>query len=176
MIDHIVFDVDGTLTNGGITVSNNGIESKQFQAKDGLLIRMLPKLGFTTIMLTGRKSELTTTRAKDLDISAVFQGVSDKAAVLKSYLSEHALDGSRFAYIGDDLNDYAAMCMCAFTACPADATKEIRALCDYVSPMNAGQGAARDICEHILHDQGRYADMLGLFGIHKSTEESREEK
>jgi len=48
-ITHIVFDVDGTLTDGSITISSNGVESKDFQAKDGILIRELPKLGFTTM-------------------------------------------------------------------------------------------------------------------------------
>ncbi|MCL1797144.1 MAG: HAD hydrolase family protein [Eggerthellaceae bacterium] len=164
MIDHIIFDVDGTLTDGGITISSNGVESKQFQAKDGLLVRVLPKLGFTTMILTGRNSELTAIRAKDLAISVVFQGVNNKIEVLEQYFLEHGLTGANFAYIGDDLNDYEAMQMCAFKACPADATREIRRICDYISPIKAGHGAVRDICEHLLYEQNQYDDMLALFG------------
>jgi len=165
MIDHIIFDVDGTLTDGGIIISGNGVESKQFQAKDGLLIRVLPKLGFTTMIITGRNSELTKIRADDLHISTVFQGIDDKAEIIRRYIAENGLDGSRFAYIGDDLNDYEVMKLCIFKACPADATKEIRDLCDYVSTEKGGHGAARDICEYLLRRQNQYENFLKLFGV-----------
>ena len=165
MIDHIIFDVDGTLSDGGITICDDGVECKQFQAKDGLLIRMLPKLGFTTIIITGRKSELTKIRANDLHISVLLQGVDDNEAVLKKYFAEHNINGERFAFIGDDLNDYMVMQLCAFKACPSDAVKEIRNICDYISSEKGGHGAVRDICEFILQKQNQYLEFLSLFGI-----------
>ena len=163
MIDHIVFDVDGTLTDGGITISSNGVETKTFHVKDGLIINALSKLGFTTMIITGRNSELTNIRAKDLCIDIVFQGINNKVEVLGKYITENKLSGSQFAYIGDDLNDYAVMKLCAFKACPADAAREIRAICDYVSPERGGFGAVRDICEHLLRKQNRYGDFINLF-------------
>jgi len=167
MIDHIVFDIDGTLTDGDITISDDGVESKAFQAKDGLFIRVLPKLGFTTIFLTGRKSELTDIRAEDLNISVVIQGVREKEATLRNYIIEHNLNGERFAYIGDDLNDYTAMQICGVRACPADAAKEIIEICDFVSTKNGGQGAVREFCEYLLQKQNQYDDLLRLFGVMK---------
>jgi len=163
MIDHIVLDVDGTLTDGGIFISSDGVETKQFQSKDGLLVRVLPRLGFTTIFLTGRRSELTEIRAKDLQISVVIQGVKSKWATLGDYMKKHDLSGERFAYIGDDLNDCAAMKLCAFRACPADAAKEVRELCDYVSPFNGGHGAVRDICEKLLKEAGKWNEVINIF-------------
>jgi len=164
-ITHIVFDVDGTLTDGSITISSNGVESKDFQAKDGILIRELPKLGFTTMFLTGRDSELTNIRAKDLNIREVVQGALNKDEILKAYMLEHDLNKEQFAYIGDDVNDYRAMLLCAFKACPTDATLEIKRICDYVSSYGGGRGAVRDICEYLLHNMGKYQSFLNLFGI-----------
>jgi 3-deoxy-D-manno-octulosonate 8-phosphate phosphatase (KDO 8-P phosphatase) len=146
-------------------MSDDGTESKTFQSKDGLLIRMLPKLGFTTIFLTGRRSKLIDTRAEDLHISVVIQGVHDKKAALGKYLKEHGLNAERVAYVGDDLNDHAAMLLCGMRACPADAAKEVRKICDYVSTERGGYGAVRDFCEYLLRKQGQYDDMLRLFGI-----------
>ena len=166
-ITHIVFDVDGTLTDGSITISSNGVESKDFQAKDGIIVRELPKLGFTTMFLTGRDSELTNIRAKDLKISEVVQGVLNKEEILRGYMAKHHLSGKQLAYIGDDVNDYVAMSLCAFKACPADAVSEIKSICDYVSSFNGGDGAVRDICEHLLHCLGKYKEFLDLFGIRK---------
>jgi len=168
LINHIIFDVDGTLTDGGITFSDNGVESKQFQAKDGLLVRMLPRLGFTTMIITGRDSKLTQMRADDLQMSVVIQGVKDKEATLLNYMKENNLKKEQFAYIGDDLNDYTAMKLCGFCACPADATKEIRDICDYVSTYNGGHGAVRDICELILKQSEKYLQLLKLFGINNT--------
>ena len=39
----VVLDVDGVLTNGNIIISSNGIESKVFNVKDGLVIKLLQK-------------------------------------------------------------------------------------------------------------------------------------
>ena len=165
MITHIVFDVDGTLTDGGITVSDNGVELKTFQAKDGIVVRMLPRLGFTTMIITGRNSNLTNIRAEDLDISITLQGINDKADTLKSYISEHKLSSEHFAYVGDDLNDYAAMKLCAFKACPLDAADEVRLLCDYVSIKPGGRGAVRDICEYLLRRENKYTELLKIFSV-----------
>jgi len=146
----IVIDVDGTLTNGGITYDSTGVEYKTFSVKDGYILKTLPTLGINIVFLTGRSSEIVEKRGKELDVQCILQGVNDKKAELTSYLKQHGIDAENVAYIGDDLNDFAAMKMCCFKACPADAVAEIRNLCDYVSPHNGGQGAVRDICEHIL--------------------------
>ncbi|MCL2360836.1 MAG: HAD hydrolase family protein [Defluviitaleaceae bacterium] len=163
MIDHIIFDVDGTLTDGGIIISSDGVETKRFHVRDGQIIGVLPSLEYTTVFLTGRKSELTQLRAKELKISCVLQGISDKAETLGNYMKQNSLCGNRIAYIGDDINDYAAMQLCGFSACPADAPDFIRNYCDYVSMEKGGYGAARDICEHLLRMQNQYEQFVKLF-------------
>jgi 3-deoxy-D-manno-octulosonate 8-phosphate phosphatase (KDO 8-P phosphatase) len=95
----------------------------------------------------------------------VIQGVKDKAVALRDYMNEHNLNGDRFAYVGDDLNDYTAMQMCGFKACPADAAEEIRNICDFVSTKKGGHGAVREFCDHLLQKQEQYDDMLKLFGV-----------
>jgi 3-deoxy-D-manno-octulosonate 8-phosphate phosphatase (KDO 8-P phosphatase) len=57
---------------------------------------------------------------------------------------------SEMGYIGDDLNDYDAMEVCGFRACPKNACEEIRELVDYVSDVRGGEGAVRDIAEYLL--------------------------
>jgi len=162
MIDHIIFDIDGTLTDGGIIISSDGSESKRFHVRDGQIISILPNIGFTTIFLTGRTSEVTTIRAKELGIKVVMQGISDKATTLQNYINDNALNKSQIAYIGDDINDYVAMNLCSFKACPADADIEIKQICDYISTKQGGYGAARDICEHLLKSQNQFELFIKL--------------
>ena len=162
----LVCDVDGTLTDATIIYSDKDIESKAYSAKDGLVLKVLPHLSIEMIFMTGRKSEAVERRALDLGAKAL-QGVDDKAAVLRNVLTERGVEPEQCAYIGDDLNDYAAMKLCGFKACPADAVEEIRELSDYVSPYNGGHGAVRDICEHILKREGKYEELLAFYGALK---------
>jgi len=161
----IVLDVDGTLTDGGIAYDSAGAESKVFSAKDGLILKALPKLGIHVIFLTGKSSAIVEKRGKELDARHILQGVSDKKSTLISYADQHGIDLKAAAYIGDDLNDYAAMKLCGFKACPADAAVEILDICDYVSQCHGGHGAVRDICEYIIREEGKYREFLKLFGV-----------
>ena len=160
----LILDVDGTLTDGSVYYGDNHVEIKKFGIKDGAVLKPLPKLGIQTVFLTGRDSEASKRRAADLNAVAM-QGIEDKKTVLSELLSERNIKYEQCAYIGDDLNDYAAMKMCGFKACPADAVAEIREICDYVSPYSGGHGAVRDICEHILKQEDKYDDFLSVYGV-----------
>ena len=160
-IKTVIFDVDGTLTDGGIIYSDSGDEIKKFSALDGLLIRVLPQIGISTIILTGRESEVVRKRGEDLGISRIIQGALNKEKKLREMESQINLNET--AYIGDDLNDYAAMLLCGFRACPVNAAEEIKKICEYVSLYNGGNGAARDILEHILKKQRQWDEILKIF-------------
>ena len=162
-IKTLILDVDGTLTDGTLYYGGDNIELKAFNTRDGAILKPLRLLGIDVVFLTGRESEAVKRRASDLGVVAV-QGVDDKLAALRELLERHGISPDQCAYIGDDLNDYAAMSICGFKACPADAVSEIRGICDYVSPYNGGHGAVRDVCEHILKREGKYAEFLGLYG------------
>ncbi|MDR1001414.1 MAG: HAD hydrolase family protein [Clostridiales bacterium] len=164
MIKLIVFDVDGTLTDGGIIISDGGIETKCFSDADGLIIRQLPALGYVTAIITGRISSPVEVRARDLRITKLYHGIGDKVVALRELCGELGIRFAAVAYIGNDLNDYAAMDLCGWKACPADAVEEIKAICDYISKLNGGRGAVRDILAKLLKSENRYADFVKLFG------------
>ena len=167
MIKTVIFDVDGTLTDGGIIFLGSGKEIKKFSAYDGLLIHVLPQIGIKTIILTGRKSKAVRRRGKDLDITHVIQGVLNKEEKLREMSSDINLQET--AYIGDDLNDYAAMLLCGLRACPANAAEEIKGICEYISSYNGGNGAVRDILEYILKKQRQWDEILKIFMISKDS-------
>jgi 3-deoxy-D-manno-octulosonate 8-phosphate phosphatase (KDO 8-P phosphatase) len=163
MITHIFFDVDGTLTNGSVTYSSNDSENKTFSIKDGLILKSLPRLNILTIFITGRSSVVTEKRAEELEVTDVIQGINDKKIVLSEYFIKHNILSENTAYIGDDLNDYQAMKLCNFIACPNNAAAEIKNISDYVSEYNGGYGAVRDILEYLLKKENKYNDFLKLF-------------
>ena len=146
----LVMDVDGTLTDGHIYIGPTGEAMKVFDCNDGLGIKeLLPKLGVTPVIITGRDSVITANRAKELRIEALYQGVADKLPLLRELATQWGLTAEEIAYIGDDLNDLDCMRYCGLTACPHDAVKTICELVDYVCPHDGGRGAVRDFIEYM---------------------------
>ena len=152
----MVIDVDGTMTDGGIYYDNNGNEYKRFNTKDAAGFFAARAAGIKTIVITGRESFATERRMKELQVDYVFQNVKNKAAFLKCFLSEHNIQKNEIGFIGDDLNDYDAMRLVSFVACPADSCREVRAISGYISEKKGGCGAVRDCIEHLLEEYGEW--------------------
>ena len=147
----LVLDVDGTLTDGKIYLSQHGEEMKAFHVRDGYGIRhILPKLQMDAAMITGRQSEIVKKRAEELGIRMVYQGISDKAACLRQILKEQGYTAKETVYIGDDENDRECMQIVGFCACPADAHRSVRDVADYIASKNSGDGAVREVIDRLL--------------------------
>lgn len=150
-VKYLVMDVDGTLTDGKIYMGSTGESVKAFNIKDGYGIHDIAMpLGIIPVIITGRKSKIVENRCRELGISKIYQGVSDKVEQLCAITAEL----SEVAYIGDDVNDL--MCMCAvkdaggIVGCPADAAKKIIDISNYVSDKCGGDGAVRGFIEWII--------------------------
>ena len=155
MIKLLILDVDGTLTDGGIYYDATGNELKKFSVKDGAGLVALRRAGVQVMICTGRECEAVRRRAADLHLEYVYQNVGNKAAFLCDFFKEHGLSREEVAYCGDDWNDLAAMALCGFVACPADAADAVKARADYVCPQKGGEGAVRGAAEEILRREGR---------------------
>lgn len=143
-----VMDVDGTMTDGKIYMGEKGEVFKAFDIKDGYGIHeILPGHGVITVIMTGRKSQIVNNRAVELEISYVLQNIKDKGSTIKQLADQLGYDTGKFAYIGDDIIDIDAMRLCGVSGCPADAAKEVKEVCDYVSPVKGGEGAVRDFIQ-----------------------------
>ena len=150
----IVLDVDGTLTDGGIYYDSQGNEMKRFDVKDGLGIKVGLAAGLEFAVITGRESPMVERRVRELGIRHLLQGTQKKVPALRKLAEERDLSLDEIAYMGDDLNDLPAMRLVGVRACPADADKQVRELCDYVSKQNGGHGAVRTFIQEILTNTG----------------------
>lgn len=150
----IVLDVDGTLTDGGIYYDSQGNEMKRFDVKDGLGIKVGLAAGLEFAVITGRESPMVERRVRELGIRHLIQGTQKKVPALRKLAEERDLSLDEIAYMGDDLNDLPAMRLVGVRACPADADKQVRELCDYVSKQNGGHGAVRTFIQEILTNTG----------------------
>lgn len=163
MIKLIVLDVDGCMTDGRIIYSNDGNETKSFDVKDGLAIRSWLMLGHQAMIITGRRSELLNRRAAELGIDALFQGVKDKATLLREHCEKVGLHPEEVAAIGDDLNDYAMLRYVGHAFIPHDAAKQMHAIADTHLQHLGGRGAVREMVETLIALNGEEEALMALW-------------
>lgn len=153
-IKAIFFDVDGVLTDGRIIYDDNGVETKQFNVKDGYIISHLKKAGIIVGIITGRDSKVVSHRAAELKLDFCHQGIVDKLSVFEKLIAFHKLKKKQVAYIGDDINDLTTLQACGLSVCPADAMSYVKDHVDLVTLTNGGHGVVREVADLVLASQG----------------------
>lgn len=152
----ILSDVDGVMTDGTIEIDHLGNESKRFSTLDGFGIRVWKKVGYQLGLITGRRSECVSHRAKDLGIDIVRLGTFEKLQAVKEIAAEYNLSLEEIAFIGDDFPDLPAIQAIGLGVTVPDAPDELRLAADYTTKRRGGYGAVRDLIEHILKYQGKW--------------------
>lgn len=151
-IKFLVLDVDGTMTDGGIYVLEDGSQFKKFNAKDGMGIKLAIKSGIEVgIISHSHTTEMVNSRANMLGMKYIYVGQESKLKILENWLEEMDISLSEVAFIGDDVNDLSIMQVVGHTACPSDSVKEIKAIAKVILKSKGGEGAVREfIDEHLL--------------------------
>jgi YrbI family 3-deoxy-D-manno-octulosonate 8-phosphate phosphatase len=156
-------DVDGVMTDGRIVLTGTEEETKFFDVKDGLGVRMLLEQGIQVVLVTGRRSEVVERRARELGIYKVHQDVRNKGALCRRIRREMGLKRGETAAIGDDLPDLAMFLETGLRIAVGDAAAELVACADKVTLGQGGRGALREACEWILKCQGKWPDLMRKF-------------
>jgi 3-deoxy-D-manno-octulosonate 8-phosphate phosphatase (KDO 8-P phosphatase) len=159
----MAFDVDGTLTDGGILIGPQGEAFKRFSVRDGLGLVMLQQAGIRVALVTGRSSAIVAQRARELHIDTVLQGVADKAAAMRELCAQAGIGPAEAGFMGDDWPDLPAMKAVGFAAAVPDAAPEVRRIAHWTAREPAGGGAVRELAEHLLRVQGRFETAFGRF-------------
>lgn len=159
-IKMLILDVDGVLTDGTIVINADGSETKSFNVLDGHGIQLWKRTGHDVAILSGRLSDPTKHRAKQLEIEHVFQDCHDKLPLLKEFLNKLNLTPEEVAYIGDDIVDLPSMRYVGFSIAVANAVDEVKQYADYVTAQAGGNGAIREAIEYILKKSGKWQQLM----------------
>lgn len=153
-IEFLLLDVDGILTDGRIFIDSYGNELKTFHIHDGHGIYLLKKSGIGVGIISGRSSRSVEYRARELKITEVYQGITDKVSVYKQLAGKYSLSADQVAFMGDDLIDLPLLRIVGFSATAADAVLEVREVVDMISGKMGGGGAVREVTDFILKAKG----------------------
>lgn len=143
-------DCDGVLTDAGMYYSENEDELKKFNTRDGMGIQLLHQAGIRTAIITGENTNIVKNRAKKMGVKEVYQGVTDKVAVMDGLLKKHNLSYNDVAYVGDDINDLELLKKVKYNFSVNDAIEAVKNEVHFVTKRKGGNGAVREIVELIL--------------------------
>ncbi len=158
-IKTFIFDVDGVLTDGSVSLLASGERFRTVFIRDTYAIQQALKAGFRVGILSSANAEGIRNWLETMNLKDVFMGGPDdqKVNAFLGYIARDGLNESEILYMGDDLPDYTILSRSAVcSTCPADAIDEIRRVCNYISPKYGGRGAVRDVIEQVMKAQGKW--------------------
>ena len=165
----LLMDVDGVLTDGRLFnvpgADGNMVETKGFDAQDGIALQWLAWHGIQTGVISGRVSPATEERARQVRMSYVYQGHIEKTVILDEILAKSGIQPAELAYAGDDLTDVVVMRRVGLAIATANARPEVKRAAHYVTAAAGGGGAMREVAELLLRARGLWAEILRKYEV-----------
>ncbi|MCS5663235.1 MAG: HAD-IIIA family hydrolase [Flavobacteriales bacterium] len=153
-----VFDCDGVLTDGSVTLMPNGEQVRKMSTRDGYALQLAVKKCYVVAVITGGRSAAVKSRMNRLGIHDVYLACNDKVDALNELMSIYDLDAESILYMGDDMPDFEVMQKVGLPTCPDNAAQEIKNLSDYISHKKGGEGCVRDVIEQTMKIQGKWTN------------------
>jgi len=155
-INTFIFDVDGVLTNGIITITTSGELIRNMSIKDGYALKTAVDAGYNVCIISGGSNEGVRKRLEGLGITDIYLGTHTKTIQLEDYFTKNNINPENVLYMGDDIPDFPVMKIVGLPCCPKDAVPEIQDISKYISQKKGGNGCVRDVIEQVLKVQGKW--------------------
>ena len=159
----LILDVDGVLTDGGISFDENGVEHKKFDSQDGVGIKLLQLSDIEVAVITARSTKSVAHRLKGLGVKHYYHGILDKSIALKELTKKLSIEMSESAYVGDDVIDLPAMTRVGFPIAVANAHSFVKENALMITNNSGGSGAVREVCDFLLKSQNKYDELMSSF-------------
>jgi len=169
----ILLDADGTFYDGFETRTVDAdriLISKRRHFHDGQGLSFMRAIGLRILFVSGEGELLASHVRKFNELPSVKDGqwseiefcerVSGQSKIdaVERWLTKHGLQWSQCLYMGDDVNDLAAMRKVkeasGMVIAPANATRSVLAIADHVTKRVGGAGAIREVAEMIIDARG----------------------
>jgi 3-deoxy-D-manno-octulosonate 8-phosphate phosphatase (KDO 8-P phosphatase) len=168
----VVFDADGVLTDAGVyvgaTASGEPVELKKFDIQDGVGMRLLMWSGLHVAIVSGRLSQATELRARELGVECYQEADAHKIPAMEALLARKGVSWDEVAFLGDDIPDLAVLRRVGLPAAVANATRPVLEIAVWRSTKRAGRGAVREFCEALLEARGCLQDAVERYVAQRS--------
>ena len=155
-INTFIFDVDGVLTNGMLTIMPDGELVRHMNIKDGYALKTAVNKGFKVCIISGGTNKAVKSRLAALGILDIYLGAHDKIKQYNELVEKYNLKPENVLYMGDDIPDIPVMQKVGLASCPNDAVPEVQQISKYISYKKGGEGCVRDVIEQVMRVQGKW--------------------
>ena len=159
-ISLVATDVDGTLTDRGMTYDPAGHVLKRFDVRDGLAVKLLLAARVEVAFVTSDDAGATSKRAERLGVRHCLIGVQDKVAAVQDLCDGIGTTLGETAFLGDDLQDLEVMRAVGLAGAVNDAHALVRDVAEFRCRSKGGCGAFREFAEHVLRLRGDDLEVL----------------
>lgn len=157
-IKAFVFDVDGVFTDGSVYLLPEGSMTRVMNVLDGYAVVKARKYDYPICVITGGDDPMVRKRINYLGIIEYYAKVSDKLEKFEEFKQKYNLKNEEILTMGDDVPDLEMMRMSGISACPENSVAEVKLISDYISPVQGGKGAVRDVIEQVMKVQGKWME------------------
>jgi 3-deoxy-D-manno-octulosonate 8-phosphate phosphatase (KDO 8-P phosphatase) len=152
MIELIIYDFDGVMTDNKVIIDQNGNESVIVNRSDGLAISEFKKYNIRQIIISTERNPVVQKRAEKLNIPCL-NSVENKKSVVEDFLLKNGINNQNVVYVGNDINDLDAMLIVGFPVAPADAHGSVKKISRYITNSIGGFGVVRDLLDILKNDK-----------------------
>lgn len=155
-IGTFVFDVDGVLTDGTLSIFPDGTLIRKMCARDGYAIKLAKEKGYNICIITGGENLMVFQRLKNLGIKNIYLKSNNKIETFNYYCDSENISPETVLYMGDDIPDIEVMKSVLFPCSPKDAVHEVKSISKYISLKKGGNGCVRDVIEQTMKIQDKW--------------------
>lgn len=145
MIELIVFDIDGVITDGSVIIDSNGHEQKQINLKDIDAIFELHRRGYKLAAITGEDTEIVDYFEKRFPWEYFYRGNKTKKETMKLIEAGTGIGREHICYIGDGKYDIEPLTYAGLGLCPANAIDKAKNAADIILQNDGGKGCIWEI-------------------------------
>ena len=157
-IKAFVFDVDGVFTDGSVYLLPEGNMCRVMNVLDGYAVVKALKNNYLIGVITGGNDDMVRHRINYLGIKDYYAKSHDKLVDYENFKAKYNLKDSEILTMGDDLPDLPILTNSGISTCPENAVPEVKGAVDYISPIQGGKGAVRDVIEQVMKVQGNWTE------------------
>lgn len=157
-IKAFVFDVDGVFTDGSVYLMPDGSMCRTMNVLDGYAVLKARKYNYPICVITGGDDPMVRNRINYLGITDYYAKIGNKLEKFEEFKKKYNLKNEEILTMGDDLPDLGMMKISGISACPENSVAEIKLMSDYISPIQGGKGAVRDVIEQVMKVKGQWQE------------------
>ena len=159
-ITTLIFDIDGTLTDGRAGYMVDGQVVKFFDHHDMHWIKLALRCGLKVAIISGGDDFAGRHLVEILGIAWARFGVKNKLAAFEELLVQGNIRPDECLYLGDDVVDMPVIRRAGIGAAVGDAVPELDECADFRTVAPGGRGAAKEVITMVLKAKNLYDTIM----------------